>query len=86
MLGEGLSLGRPQPEVGGAAGNFGVVVLGSKQGVCEEGALWLLWRHSCGRKDTPWVSAGKLKQRMASRGLVWAPLLCLTVTIQEGQL
>lgn len=86
MLGEGLSLGSPQPEVGGAAGNLGVVVLGSKQGVWEKKALWLLWRHSCGRKDTPWVSAGKLKQRMASGGLAWAPLLCLTVTSQEGQL
>lgn len=43
-------------------------------------------RPSQGRRDTSWVAAGKLKQRMASGGLVWAPLLCPAVTSQEGQL
>ena len=56
---------------------------GSEQGTWEEGLPWLLWRHSHGRRDAPWVSAGKSNHRV---GLVWAPLLCRAVTSQEEQL
>lgn len=63
--GEGLSLGS-----GELLGTW-MVVPGSEQRTWEKETPWLLSRPSPGRRDTSWVSAGKLKQRM-----VWCGLLC----------
>lgn len=73
----GLSLGSGEPL------GIWMVVLGSEQGTRETPGSWGTPQPR--QEGHSWIAASKLKWRMALGGLVWAPLLCLAMTSQEGQ-